>query len=312
MNEMLAGASGEDQVSGMVRTLRLRLGEISSWRLMLPDVVVGLTGLRSPAVSAGGGGDRDPAELPFRLGLVVDDLDDGAAGVRTDEGLEVVLGHWAESVRADRARAGVIDSVPSSAVAYLAAQAPWAAGHCPDFEDLCDDVARLHSWLAGVTGHAPVSCGQCPCGGVCWRYPGRRGLGLEVVCDACGQEYASPGDVEQARLHRLRSVDVDPSVVVSTADLVRIWSPEVSAARLRQWRHRGVLKRPRGVLTPPGAEAPPGGSTAPGGGKTPGGGSSPGGSVRPGVGMWPLAATNAVIRAALARRDTPASADVVA
>ena len=80
----------------MTRASQVRswLRDVTEWRAALPDVTAALLGLHSPrpAPHRARGGD---GRLPFRLDEVTDDLDDGAAGIRTSAGLGWLLDHWA-------------------------------------------------------------------------------------------------------------------------------------------------------------------------------------------------------------------------
>lgn len=272
--------TGSDQAAAReqgVRRLRAQLGDIVAWRGMLPDAVASVLGLHSPGVRRSRGGARDG--LPFRLDVVMDDLDEGAAGVRTDAGLGWLLEHWALAVHAAREPggrrraegAGWVGLGVASPAAYLQASADWLAEHEPgEFEALCDDIALAHAWLAGVTGHAPVVIGRCWCGGDVLAFPGSGGVPEHGECDgACGAWYPDAVAVERAKTMALRGPGAPGSV--TAADLIRIWSPDVPVDTMKAWLYK------RGVLDL---------------------------AVDPDVaGRWRLGAANVIIAARLGRRD---------
>lgn len=231
------------------RRLRAQLSDIVAWRALLPDAIAAVLGLHSPAISSSrGGGARDG--LPFRLDAAMDDLDEGAAGVRTDHGVGWLLEHWALAVHADREHDGRrhpegTSSMAlglSSPAAYLQASADWLAEHEPgEFEALCDDIARAHGWLARVTGHAPVVIGRCRCGGDVKAYPGPSGVPEHGECEGmCGSWYPDTLAIERAKTLALRGHDAPGTV--TAADLIRIWAPDVPANTMKAWLYkRGVL-----------------------------------------------------------------------
>ena|GEM_PF-2562851 len=237
----------------MTRASQVRswLRDVTEWRAALPDVTAALLGLHSPrpAPRPVRGGD---GRLPFRLDEVTDDLDDGAAGIRTSAGLGWLLDHWAVSVHGDRVGrphpegTRAADLGITSPAAYLTDMADWAAAHAPDWEDLCEDVGRAHHWLAGVTGHAPVHVGPCPtCGGPVSSYPGRTGTPDHGVCTgACGTWWPDAARaVASAARHAMRSATVPDGAVVTMAELATIWAPDVPRRTLETWAQRGVLAR---------------------------------------------------------------------
>ena len=278
--------TGSDQAAAReqgVRRLRAQLGDIVAWRGMLPDAVASVLGLHSPGVRRSrGGGARDG--LPFRLDAVMDDLDEGAAGVRTDAGLGWLLEHWALAVHAAREPesrrraegAGWVGLGIASPAAYLQASADWLAEHEPgEFEALCDDIARAHGWLAGVTGHAPVVIGRCRCGGDVLAFPGSGGVPEHGECEGvCGSWYPDALAIERAKTLALRGPGAPGSV--TAADLIRIWAPEVPANTMKAWLYK------RGVLDL--AAAPDA------------------------VGRWRLGAANVIISARLRERAEPVPA----
>ena len=174
-----------------------------------------------------------------KVAATLDDESRGAAGVRTEAGLLDLLGSWARSFAFDR-----VEQV-GEPLGYLLGPGilEWGARQA-DWPAFTSDVHDCWIRLAKITGHAPEVMARCPeCKGDVLRESTDEGLTEWGVCEACGTYYCDEQAVLHAAVREMRSVAVNPEVIVTTAEALTIW-PELKRDDIKNWMRSGKLTKP--------------------------------------------------------------------
>lgn len=196
------------------------------------------TGLRSPRITSGGGGDTTD-RLPFGLAARIDDPNAGPDGARTVGAILAWSAGWALTIadlRGERPHA--------TALAYLATTADWAASQYGDWESLAEEADAILTRLNRITGHTPQTepLVRCPsCGGTLERDATDHGLSDTMACRSCGETYTDDGHANAVRRVKIKTSTADD--VWITREQALTINPSLKPDTLKKWIKRGHVTR---------------------------------------------------------------------
>ena len=200
----------------------------------LDDAQQAATGLRSPRITSGGGGDTTD-RLPFGLGQVLGAEDDP----RSVGNILAWSASWALTIADLRG-----ERVHATALAYLAHTADWAAREYGDWDSLAEEADAILARLDRLTGHTPQTepLVRCPsCGGTLERDATDHGLSDVMACASCGETYADDGHANAVRRVKIKTSQAE-DVWITREDVATLW-PNLDRRTLHAWVQRGHVTR---------------------------------------------------------------------
>ena len=204
-----------------------------------PDTTRALLGLRAIRYDRSSPAAADDSRLPFGLDLLYDAIDvPGPAGVRTRAGALGLLEAWAQ----DWAERGGDHGGVEHTLDYLESHTLWAAQNHPAWADYLAEARATRALVRRLTGmepeREPAPCVHC--GGVivhAWT-PG--GYDDTARCTRCHRTWPTRQALAFVNRYHIRALPNHAPDTLVTRDEARLVFPDLPAATLRLWIHRGL------------------------------------------------------------------------
>lgn len=212
--------------------------DIHHWLDGLADTINAATTPHTTLTRTRTGAGGDAGRLPHGLAATLDQLDDGMPGARTPHGITTILTGWADHIATHRG-----EPRTTAPAIYLAATVHWWTTHYGDADCLLDDLTTAWDRLAAITGHTDQTdpAHRCPaCGGRLTQAATPRGLTDWRTCTTCDTWWPD-GDTIDATRHHTITTTTDGTHWITRQHALTL-HPDLTAARLRQWVHRGHVQ----------------------------------------------------------------------
>lgn len=221
-----------------MRTPQTKLANIKRWLPLLTEqqaTYISATPINGTAPS------YNQDALPFSLHTRIDFDDEGASGAHTTIGILDILTSWANHITADANQ----PSLPHPCDTLIKLW-PWITTHWnqDDIDCLTDDIITIHTYIAQLTGHAPIHVGTCPrCHNNVYTFPQDNGIPDYIECFQCLTTWTNTLALKDAQL--AEAYRQSEQLFLPIDEILRLAKilnhPGINANLLRQWTQRGHI-----------------------------------------------------------------------